>query len=68
MNPFDALWNQLSDDCDLLVDNTNTTNSEINLVTTLNGLKQETLDDICFYYTGYRTVSDFREYLNDQGE
>ena len=62
------MFDELNEAYDLLVEYTKATAHEIHLVTTLYGYNQKTLDNICYYYTGYRSVEDFRMYLIEQGE
>ncbi len=47
---------------DWLVDNYIATENELQLVTSINGYSTETLDDILFVRTGYRSIEQFEEY------
>ena len=39
-----------------LIDNLNISEDTIDCVTSINGYNEDTLDDILYYYTGYRNI------------
>ena len=45
-----------------LIDNAIATEEELQLVTSINGYSTETLDDILFARTGYRSVDQYENY------
>jgi hypothetical protein len=44
---------------DTMVDDGIATDEEIGLVTGINGMTEETLNDILYYRTGYRTIEQY---------
>lgn len=44
-----------------LIDNGIATENEVDLVTTINGYNEETLNDVLFARTGYRSVDQIEE-------
>lgn len=60
-----------------LIDNLGINEEVINCITGINGHNENTLDDILYYYTGYRTIEQYtcyedletyREYYEEEEE
>ena len=45
-----------------LIENLGVKEEVINCVTSINGYNEDTLDDILYYYTGYRTIEQYTRY------
>ena len=45
-----------------LIDNIGVNEEVINCITGINGYNENTLDDILYYYTGYRTIEQYIRY------
>lgn len=44
-----------------LIDNLGVKEEVINCITSINGYNEKTLDDVLYYYTGYRTIEQYTE-------
>ena len=51
--------------CDYLIECGIATEDEIQLVTTINGFTIETLDDILYARTGYRTLEQYKDDIEE---
>ena len=47
---------------DYLVNTLGISEEVLNCVTSINGYNEETLDDILYYFTGYRDIEQYLEY------
>ena len=45
-----------------LIDNLNISEDTIDCVTSINGYNEDTLNNILYYYTGYRNIEQYTEY------
>ena len=45
-----------------LIDNLGVNEETINCITSINGYNEDTLDDILYYFTGYRDLEQYLEY------
>lgn len=45
-----------------LIDNLGVNEETIRCVTGINGYNENTLDDVLYYYTGYRTIEQYTRY------
>ena len=45
-----------------LINNVGVNEEVINCITSINGYNENTLDDILYYYTGYRDLEQYTEY------
>lgn len=52
----------LKDYSNYLIDNLGVNEEVINCITGINGYNEETLDNILYYYTGYRDIKQYTEY------
>lgn len=48
--------------CDYLIENLGVNEETIKCITGINGYNEETLDNILYYYTGYRDLEQYLEY------
>lgn len=53
---------ELKDYSNYLIDNVGVNEKVINCITNINGYSENTLDDILYYYTGYRTIEQYTRY------
>ena len=51
----------LKDYYDYLINNVGINEEVINCITNINGYSEETLDNILYYYTGYRDLEQYLE-------
>lgn len=60
-----------------LIENLGVKEEVINCITSINGYNEDTLDNILYYYTGYRTIEQYlecedletyREYYHEEEE
>ena len=49
-----------------LIENLGIKEEVINCITSINGYNEETLDDVLYYYTGYRDLKQFLEYEDEE--
>lgn len=61
MNSIGEYW-------DYLVGNEIATEDELDLVTSINGYNEETLDDVLYVRTGYRSLDQYKDDMDDYGE
>ena len=47
---------------DYLIENLGVNEETIKCITGINGYNEETLDDILYYFTGYRDIEQYLEY------
>ena len=52
----------LKDYSNYLIDNIGVNEETINCITSINGYNEDTLDNILYYYTGYRDLEQYTEY------
>ena len=52
----------LEDYYDYLINNIGVNEETINCITSINGYTEDTLDNILYYYTGYRDLEQYTEY------
>lgn len=52
----------LEDYSNYLIENLGVNEEVINCITGINGYSENTLDDILYYYTGYRTIEQYIRY------
>lgn len=52
----------LEDYNNYLINNVGVNEETINCITSINGYNEETLDNILYYYTGYRDLEQYTEY------
>ena len=52
----------LKDYSNYLIENVGVNEEVINCITSINGYNEETLDNILYYYTGYRDLEQYTEY------
>ena len=45
-----------------LIDNLNISEDTIDCITNINGYNEDTLNDILYYYTGYRNIEQYTVY------
>lgn len=45
-----------------LIENLGVSEETINCITGINGYNENTLDDILYYFTGYRTIEQYTRY------
>ena len=45
-----------------LVENLEISEEVVNVLTSINGYNEDTLDNILYYYTGYRSLEQYLEY------
>lgn len=53
---------ELKDYSNYLIDNVGVNEEVINCITSINGYSENTLDDILYYYTGYRDLEQYTRY------
>ena len=58
MNPLDELW-------DLIIEYGIANESELQLVTCINGYNEETLNDVIYARTGFRSIEQYNEYMEE---
>ena len=46
---------------DYLINNVGVNEEVINCITSINGYNEETLDNVLYYYTGYRDIEQYLE-------
>ena len=51
----------LEDYYDYLINNVGVNEEVINCITSINGYNEETLDNVLYYYTGYRDIEQYLE-------
>lgn len=52
----------LEDYSNYLIDNLGISEEVINCITGINGYNENTLDDILYYYTSYKTIEQYTRY------
>lgn len=52
----------LEDYNNYLINNVGVNEEVINCITSINGYNEDTLDNILYYYTGYRDLEQYTEY------
>ena len=52
----------LKDYNEYLINNVGVNEEVINCITSINGYNEDTLDNILYYYTGYRDLKQYTEY------
>lgn len=52
----------LEDYSNYLIDNVGVNEDVINCITSINGYSENTLDDVLYYYTGYRDLEQYTRY------
>ena len=53
---------ELKDYSNYLIDNVGVNEEVINCITSIDGYNENTLDDILYYYTGYRDLEQYTRY------
>lgn len=51
----------LEDYSNYLIENLGVNEEVVNCITSINGYNEDTLDNILYYYTGYRTLEQYTE-------
>lgn len=52
----------LEDYGEYLINNLGVNEEVINCITSINGYNENTLDDVLYYFTGYRTIEQYTRY------
>lgn len=52
----------LEDYSNYLIENLGVNKEVVNCITSINGYSEETLDDVLYYYTGYRDLEQYTRY------
>ena len=52
----------LEDYSNYLINNIGVNEEVINCITSINGYNEDTLDNVLYYYTGYRDIEQYLEY------
>lgn len=50
---------------DFMIENEICTEDTLDCIISINGFTKETMFDVLYYYTGYRTIEQYMDYLKD---